>query len=1079
MLGSRRKQSRKAAPLHAKLLRPRPAYVQPRQRLLDRLDALASHPLIWIDGPAGAGKTTLAASYVEHAGGASVWYRIDASDADPATLFHHLATAVRGLSPALEHRLPPLTADHLATIGTYTQEFFVQACRGIRRRLVFVFDGFEAVGDAPGAPAVLLHAADVLPERARILVLSRRQPGAEFARARLHRSFARIDAAELRMTEQEVAAVAAARGGGRLTADQLEQARRTWIQADGWVAGVILLLAAGRTELAGARLGGIENRQPLFDYFAQEVFERIDETARATLLAIADLPFVTAPLVEALTGSPGRGAVLGELHRQNYFISCAADGATYRLHPLFREFLAARQRLALTAPEQSALRRRCADLLEAAGEVDEALASYRAVPDWEHVARLVLQRAPTWAARSQLQTLGMWVSQLPAEVVDGEPWLLYWRGVCRTMLAPADARRDLERAYDGFDRRDLGDGLYAAWSAIVATLFAEWSDFSTADHWVATFEDLHQRHPRPAAAIEPRVACAVVCVLSHRYLHHPHLDGWLPRAEELVRTGAAASGPAWLELCLVVVLQHMWTGHIEKVGPLVRLIETAASDTGHSPAFRVAALNVLAISAWVFDDPAAAERLVREALDLTARHDLAFWRHQLLGQGVIAAVLGGDHARARAYLTEMLASAEAQPGKPLFWGHLHWTAAVEAIDGHPGAAREHAESGLQKSRAASFTFGIACNLVAAANAAFLCGARDDAAAYLAEATRQADRSRSLLLEFYARLTEAAWAVADDRTGADPELLRATLAMSRKLRGVAVPGIARALLADLYAVALERGIEGEHLTAQIARFSLAPPAAAAGDAWPFPIKIHTLGRFTVLRDGAPLRFAAKAQKRPLALLKAMIARGGRDVSERELCDLLWPDAEADLAHQNLRATIHRARMLVGTDAIAYQAGRLALDGRRCWVDTWAVERRLNAMLDAPADATARDLAAPMETVLRLYQGPFLSGDDDFVLGLRDRLRIKLGLAALRMARVLEHEGRPGESIRCLERALDAEPNSEELYEQLMRVHLAQRQPSRALSAYERCRTQLRRAGLAGPSRDAEALRAAAARALVTG
>lgn len=49
-------------PLLAKLTRPEPALALPRPRLFEGLDEELS--LVWVSGPAGAGKTTLVSSYV-------------------------------------------------------------------------------------------------------------------------------------------------------------------------------------------------------------------------------------------------------------------------------------------------------------------------------------------------------------------------------------------------------------------------------------------------------------------------------------------------------------------------------------------------------------------------------------------------------------------------------------------------------------------------------------------------------------------------------------------------------------------------------------------------------------------------------------------------------------------------------------------------------------------------------------------------------------------------------------------------------------------------------------------------------
>ena len=56
-------------------------------------------------------------------------------------------------------------------------------------------------------------------------------------------------------------------------------------------------------------------------------------------------------------------------------------------------------------------------------------------------------------------------------------------------------------------------------------------------------------------------------------------------------------------------------------------------------------------------------------------------------------------------------------------------------------------------------------------------------------------------------------------------------------------------------------------------------------WPWLIRICTLGRFAIVIDGIPLRSTGKAQKRPLDLLKLLIALGGQSVSSSAVLSAL--------------------------------------------------------------------------------------------------------------------------------------------------------------------------------------------------
>jgi ATP/maltotriose-dependent transcriptional regulator MalT len=58
----------------AKVTRPTLPQVLSRERLFKTMDALRRHPVVWVSGPAGSGKTTLAASYLEARGELSILF---------------------------------------------------------------------------------------------------------------------------------------------------------------------------------------------------------------------------------------------------------------------------------------------------------------------------------------------------------------------------------------------------------------------------------------------------------------------------------------------------------------------------------------------------------------------------------------------------------------------------------------------------------------------------------------------------------------------------------------------------------------------------------------------------------------------------------------------------------------------------------------------------------------------------------------------------------------------------------------------------------------------------------------------
>jgi LuxR family maltose regulon positive regulatory protein len=278
-------------------------------------------------------------------------------------------------------------------------------------------------------------------------------------------------------------------------------------------------------------------------------------------------------------------------------------------------------------------------------------------------------------------------------------------------------------------------------------------------------------------------------------------------------------------------------------------------------------------------------------------------------------------------------------------------------------------------------------------------------------------------------------------------------------------------ATMCALALAQDVEPEFVRRIIEMNGYAPPPEA-GASWPWPVKITTLGRFDVSSNGRPMAVPRKSPRKPLELLKALIAAGGRGIDKQRLADFLWDNATAEAASAAFDMAVMRLRKLLAVpEAIVVEDGKIGLDPARVWLDLWAFDCDVDALQPllrrADNDATVATIG---ERMLALYRGPFLDNEEPqrWLLAARERTRQRFLRSLFDAGRYWEQRERWPEAAALYERGLDIDPIAEDLYRRLMRCHLAQRRPAEAARTFQRCREMLLAQLGVPPSAETEAL-----------
>lgn len=308
---------------HAVLLRgkltppPLPPAVLARRRLFERLDQAFRVPLTAVVAPAGCGKTTLLGGWVRQSVRPAGWLSLDRLDDKPVRFWSYVIAALHTLYPALG-----LDPDRIQSQQDRTKAgtHYLNTIGADGGEAVLVIDDYQAITD-PTIHDEFWFILEHLPSNLHVVIASRREIPLPLHRHSMHGQLLAIGAADLALTEEEIASL----GGSPALAER----------TGGWVAAVRLCMSGS--------WGGAA------DYLISEVLAHESAEVRSLVLQTAVLDRLTAPVCNALLGGELDAewieAALEHLAKTTPFLEAVDEERRwYRYRPFFADVLRARLR---------------------------------------------------------------------------------------------------------------------------------------------------------------------------------------------------------------------------------------------------------------------------------------------------------------------------------------------------------------------------------------------------------------------------------------------------------------------------------------------------------------------------------------------------------------------------------------------------------------------------------------------------------------------------------------------------------------------------------------------------------------
>jgi len=399
-----------------------------RPRLVERLRAATVREFVLVCAPAGFGKSTLLADWVQVDRRPVAWLSLDEGDNDPVRFWRHIAAAMDRARPGVAERASLLVGDPTSSSFMPAVTALVNDLAESAEDVVLVVDDYHLI-HAQHVHRSVEFLLEHLPGSLRLVVASRSDPPLPLARLRARGQSAELRAADLRFTLAEATQLMAASTGLDLPEDVVVALGE---RTEGWVAGLQLaaLSLQGRRDVEGFVAEFSGSHRYVLDYLTEEVLDRQPPDIRTFLLETSVLDRLSGALCDAVLERRDSQLLLESVERANLFLLPLDDERRWwRYHHLFADLL--RSRLAREDPTRAAaLHHAAAGWYERQGLPDDAIGHALAGGDQEWAAQIVETQLERQLWRSnESATLDRWLTALSPEVVRGHARLVLGQAI--------------------------------------------------------------------------------------------------------------------------------------------------------------------------------------------------------------------------------------------------------------------------------------------------------------------------------------------------------------------------------------------------------------------------------------------------------------------------------------------------------------------------------------------------------------------------------------------------------------------------------------------------------------------------
>lgn len=413
-----------------------------RKRVLGVLQQAAEHKLILLSAPAGFGKTTVLAQWINvlRKQYDVAWLSLDSGDNKSDIFLQYFIAALQQLDGSLgEKALRYMESSNRFDISK-TINSLINDLVDYGRPIFLFLDDYHFI-ESKEIEQFIEVLLNLGPANFHLILSSRVLPDFPIASKHASNDILQVSVNDLRFDQHETRSFFQAQDSAELTDQQMETLHD---RSEGWAAGLQLASLYLRKSSADQNklvdLTG--SLRDIADYLAIEVLDQQAEDVQNFLLNTSLLKRFNADICNALLGHQNSADILQEVEALNLFIvPLDEERDWYRYHHVFQQFLQTRLQQ-LYAKRIPKLYRNASNWFREHRLFHEAVDYALAAEDFDLAAELIEKHTIDEFVNGRMPQVNEWINKIPETVKFEHPQLLLLQG---TALYHMNANQEAEK----------------------------------------------------------------------------------------------------------------------------------------------------------------------------------------------------------------------------------------------------------------------------------------------------------------------------------------------------------------------------------------------------------------------------------------------------------------------------------------------------------------------------------------------------------------------------------------------------------------------------------------------------------